>query len=187
LPDALKSPELTAEWENSLALIAKGEASPDGFMNGIAALAEQIVSEGNKADASALSMFSPKREVIGTCPRCGANVHEGKSNFYCAKRECAFVMWKDDRFFKGKRKELTKTIAAALLKDGRAQVKGLYSEKSGKTYDAVVLLADTGGRYVNYLSKHRKWCPTSENRPSRTADLGGLAVGMIPNPFERLT
>ncbi len=59
-------------------------------------------------------------------------------------------MWKDDRFFTAKKKTLTKAVAAALLKDGKIPIKGLYSEKSGKTYDAVVALADTGGKYVNF-------------------------------------
>jgi DNA topoisomerase-3 len=150
LPKQLTSPALTAEWENTLALIAKGEASPDEFMRGIVNLTERIVRENSKADAELACMFSPGRENIGRCPRCGSNVHEGKKNFYCASRECSFVMWKNDRFFESKRKELTKQIAIALLKDGKAAVKGLYSEKSDKTYDAVILLADTGGKYVNY-------------------------------------
>jgi DNA topoisomerase-3 len=101
-------------------------------------------------------MFSPGKEIVGTCPRCGSNVYEGKKNFYCASRECSFAMWKNDRFFESKKKELTKPVAAALLADGKAQVKGLYSEKSGKTYDAVVLLADTGDKYVNYRFEKRK-------------------------------
>jgi DNA topoisomerase-3 len=150
LPKQLTSPALTAEWENTLALIAKGEASPDEFMRGIVNLTERIVRENSKADAELACMFSPGKEIIGVCPRCGANVHEGKKNFYCASRECSFVMWKNDRFFESKRKELTKAIAAALLKDGKAHIKGLYSEKSDKTYDAVILLADTGEKYVNY-------------------------------------
>ena len=75
---------------------------------------------------------------------------EGKKNFYCASRECQFSMWKDDRFFTSKRKELTTPMAAALLKSGRIKVKGLFSEKKGVLYDAFVALADTGGKYVNY-------------------------------------
>jgi DNA topoisomerase-3 len=155
LPDALKSPALTSEWENTLALIAKGEASPEGFIDDIVKLTETIVRESAKDDALAC-MFSPGKEIVGTCPRCGSNVFEGKKNFYCASRECSFAMWKNDRFFESKKKELTKTIAAALLKDGKVQVKGLYSEKSGKTYDAVILLADTGAKYVNYRFEKRK-------------------------------
>jgi DNA topoisomerase-3 len=158
LPDALKTPALTAEWENTLTLIARGEASPDDFMRGITKLTSSIVRESTKDDELA-RMFSPDREVIGTCPRCGSNVHEGKKNFYCANRGCVFVMWKDDRFFENKRKELTKAIATALLKDGKAKVKGLYSENMGKTYDAEIVLADTGGKYVNYRFAPREVKP----------------------------
>jgi DNA topoisomerase-3 len=150
LPDALKTPALTAEWENTLTLIAKGEASPDSFMRGIEDLTAAIVRENSKANDAFACMFSPGKEIIGVCPRCGAHVYEGKKNFYCASRDCSFVMWKNDRFFERRKKELTKAVAASLLKDGKASVKGLYSEKSGKTYDAVILLSDTGGKYVNY-------------------------------------
>ena len=95
-------------------------------------------------------LFTPQREAIGTCPRCGAAVYEGKKNFYCSDRACSFVMWKNDRFFEQRKKAFTKAIAAALLKDGKAKVKKLYSPKTGKTYDGTILLADTGGKYVNY-------------------------------------
>jgi DNA topoisomerase-3 len=156
LPVALTSAKLTAEWENALTLIAKGEADADNFMRGIADMAAATVRETDKTDATLLCMFSSGRESIGTCPRCGANVHEGKANFHCANRDCGFVMWKNDRFFTDRKKELTKTIAAALLKDGKANVKGLFSVKSGKTYNAAILLADTGGKYVNYRFEKRE-------------------------------
>ena len=96
------------------------------------------------------NLFQSERVIIGKCPRCGENVYEGKKNFYCGNRSCQFVMWKNDRFFEQRKKAFTPKIAAALLKNGKAKVKGLYSEKTGKTYDATVLLADTGGKYVNY-------------------------------------
>ena len=96
------------------------------------------------------NLFQSERVIIGKCPRCGENVYEGKKNFYCGNRSCQFVMWKNDRFFEQRKKVFTPKIAAALLKNGKAKVKGLYSEKTGKTYDATVLLADTGGKYVNY-------------------------------------
>ena len=59
-------------------------------------------------------------------------------------------MWKNDRFFEERKTAFTPKIAAALLKSGKATVKKLYSPKTGKTYDGTVLLADTGGKYVNY-------------------------------------
>jgi DNA topoisomerase-3 len=155
LPDALTSPALTSEWENTLTLIAKGQSSPEDFMRGIVGLTAEMV-QGSTRDEALAGQFTPDREVVGTCPRCKANVYEGKKNFYCSNRECSFVMWKNDRFFESRKKELTKPIAASLLGDGKAQVKGLYSEKSGKTYDAVILLADTGEKYVNYRFEKRR-------------------------------
>lgn len=102
-------------------------------------------------------LFTPQREAIGTCPRCGAAVYEGKKNFYCSDRACSFVMWKNDRFFEQRKKAFTKAIAAALLKDGKVKIKGMYSTKTGKTFDGVVLLADTGGKYVNFrVEQNRK-------------------------------
>ena len=94
--------------------------------------------------------------------KCGLDLersdikHEGKKNFYCGNRSCQFVMWKNDRFFEQRKKAFTPKIAAALLKNGKAKVKGLYSEKTGKTYDATVLLADTGGKYVNYRVERKE-------------------------------
>ena len=90
------------------------------------------------------------KEAVGICPRCGGTVYAGKKGFFCDNRDCAFVLWKDNKFFSGKKKSITKSVAAALLKEGRVSVSGLYSEKTGKTYDAVVLLDDTGGKYVNF-------------------------------------
>jgi DNA topoisomerase III, bacteria and conjugative plasmid len=150
LPDVLTSPQLTAEWENALTLIAKHEADPDSFMRDIESMAKGLCVNFYQADEGKKALFKSEREAIGTCPRCGGSVFEGKKNFYCENRDCSFTMWKNDRFFESKKKALTKQIAAALLKDGKAKVKGMYSEKSGKTFDATVLLADTGDKYVNY-------------------------------------
>ena len=103
----------------------------------------------------AQKLFQAERVAIGKCPRCGEAVYEGKKNYYCGNRACQFVMWKNDRFFEERGKTFTPKIAAALLKDGKAKVKGLYSMKTGKTYDGTVLLADTGGKYVNYRVEKR--------------------------------
>ena len=95
-------------------------------------------------------LFKAEKPEIGKCPRCGSPVHEGKKNYYCANRDCAFVMWKNDRFFEERKIAFSPKIAAALLKSGKVNVKKLYSPKTGKTYDGTVVLADTGGKYVNY-------------------------------------
>lgn len=164
LPDMLTSPKLTAEWENELTRIAKGEADPERFMQGIEALAGELVKNHASVPAGHKAMFAPAREEIGKCPRCGSPVYEGKKNFYCSNRDCAFSMWKNDRFFEGKKATLTAKTAAALLSKGRVSMKGLYSEKTGKTYDADVLLADTGEKYVNYKIELK---PTKKSRPKK--------------------
>lgn len=150
LPESLTSPVLTAKWENRLTEIAKGNADADEFMAEIEAQVRQLVKTYSCISADKQNLFQSKRVIIGKCPRCNENVYEGKKNFYCGNRSCQFVMWKNDRFFEQRKKAFTPKIAAALLKDGKAKVKGLYSEKTGKIYDATVLLADTGGKYVNY-------------------------------------
>ena len=110
----------------------------------------QLVKTYSCISADKQNLFQSERVIIGKCPRCSENVYEGKKNFYCGNRSCQFVMWKNDRFFEQRKKAFTPKIAAALLKNGKAKVKGLYSEKTGKTYDATVLLADTG-RQVRQL------------------------------------
>lgn len=148
LPDAIKSAHLTAQWEAELKAVERGEQEPAVFLGGIEKLISDLVAQYHAISADT-SMFQ-QREAIGKCPRCGSDVVEGKKNFYCTNRECQFSMWKDDRFFTSKHKELTKPMAAALLKNGRIKMKGLFSEKKGVLYDAVVVLADTGDKYVNY-------------------------------------
>lgn len=151
LPDTIKSPALTAEWEAKLKQIEHGELSASGFLDGIVELTNGLI-KGASAPKTGQNPFRSDREPIGVCPRCGRPVFEGKRGFYCSgyKDTCGFALWKDDRFFTAKKKELTKRIAIALLKDGRAELSGLYSQKTGKAYDATVLLADTGGKYVNF-------------------------------------
>ena len=151
LPDMLTSPQLTAEWENNLTQIAKGAADAGEFMQRIEAMARELVKENATADKSKAAFTGgEEKPSIGKCPRCGCPVHEGKKNFYCSNRDCAFTMWKNDRFFEERKVTFSVKIAAALLKSGKANVKGLYSPKTGKTYDGSIVLADTGGKYVNY-------------------------------------
>ena len=156
LPEALTSPALTAEWETRLSEIAKGEADPDEFMAGIEAQARDLVKTYSCISEDKQKLFQTERVAIGTCPRCGEAVYEGKKNYYCGNRACQFVMWKNDRFFEEREKVFTPKIAAALLKHGKVKIKGLFSPKTGKTYDGTVLLADTGGKYVNFRMEWKK-------------------------------
>ena len=150
LPEVLTSPQLTADWENNLTQIAKGNADPDSFMTGIETMTRELVSTYPFLSDKEKERFKEEKPVIGKCPRCGADIYEGRKNYYCANKDCAFTMWKNDRFFEERKVTFSPKIAATLLKDGKAKVKKLYSPKTGKTYDGTILLADTGGKYVNY-------------------------------------
>ena len=154
LPDNIKSPILTAEWESMLKQVEHGELSATSFMDQIADMSRTLVKEHTAPEERFADLFPSSKgtvhEAVGVCPRCGAPVYEGKKGFFCDNRECSFALWKDNRFFSSKKKSITKSVAAALLKEGRISMSGLYSEKTGRTYDAEVILDDTGGKYVNF-------------------------------------
>lgn len=154
LPDNIKSPVLTAEWESMLKQVERGELATGSFMGQIADMSRALVKAHTAPEECFAGLFPDAkkngREAVGTCPRCGGTVYEGKKGFFCDNQSCSFALWKDNKFFSGKKKSITKSVAAALLKEGRVSMSGLYSEKTGKTYDAVVLLDDTGGKYVNF-------------------------------------
>ena len=156
LPDTLTSPMLTAEWEQELTAIARGEGDPDAFMAGISEMTRDLVKTYSHISEEGQKLFAPEREAVGLCPRCGKPVYEGRKNFYCSDRSCRFVLWKDDRFWTTRKKELTRKMAADLLKKGRTSVKGMWSEKKGSTYDAVVVLDDTGEKYVRFKLEFSK-------------------------------
>ena len=125
-----------------------GELAPEDFMAEITAMLKELVGTYQVIKGSEY-LFTPPREVVGKCPRCGGEIAEMQKGFFCQDKSCKFAIWKNNNWWAAKRKQPTKAIVAALLKDGRAHVTGLYSEKSGKTYDATVVLEDTG-QYVNF-------------------------------------
>ena len=148
LPEQLQSPLLTAEWENRLKQVERGELEPNAFMNGISSMLQELIRTYTPVKGAEV-LFPSGREVVGKCPRCGGNVTESKKGFFCENDSCRFGLWKDNRFFASKKKALTKAVAAALLKGGHVRLTGCYSEKTGKTYDATVILEDTG-EHVNF-------------------------------------
>ena len=148
LPEVLQSPLLTADWEQRLGEVERGELSPEDFMAGIAAMVDELVKTYQPVPSAAV-LFPSGKGAVGPCPRCGGAVIESKKGFFCENRECRFVLWKDSKFFTAKKKSLTKTVAAALLNKGQVRLTGCFSEKTGKTYDATVVLEDDGER-TNY-------------------------------------
>ena len=154
MPDQLKSAKLTAEWEERLGAVQRGELSPDAFMDGIVEMVHGLVQTYSQVTVASAALSQSGRAVIGKCPRCGKNVVEGQKSFFCEgyydKPPCGFALWKNNRFFASKHKELTKKIAMSLLKNGRVAMTDLFSEKKGIFYDATVVLDDDGGKYVRF-------------------------------------
>ena len=154
MPDQLKSAKLTAEWEERLGAVERGELAPEDFMAGIVDMLTNLVKSYANVAVASSALSRSGRTVVGKCPRCGKNVVEGKKSFFCEgyydTPPCGFALWKNNRFFASKRKELTRKIAAALLNNGRAAVSGLFSEKKGVFYDATVIMVDDGGKYVRF-------------------------------------
>ena len=148
LPEQLQSPLLTAEWEYRLGEIERGELSPEDFMDGISTMLKELVATYQVIKGTEY-LFTPPREVVGKCPRCGGDVAELQKGFFCQSETCKFAIWKNSKWWSAKKKQPTKAIVTALLKDGRAQLTGCYSEKTGKTYDATVVLEDDG-QYANF-------------------------------------
>ena len=147
LPEQLQSPLLTAEWEHKLGRIERGELSPEAFLTEITQMVQTLVSEYQPVPGAEV-LFPSGREVVGNCPRCGSDVTESKKGFFCEKSDCKFGLWRDNKFLSAKRISLTKLDVTALLKSGRVYIKNIYSEKTGKTFDADLLLDDNGERTV---------------------------------------
>ena len=148
LPEQLQSPLLTAEWEYRLKQIERGELDADEFISDITDMISDLTAN-YQAVKGAEVLFPSGRDVIGKCPRCGSDVAESTKGFFCENTDCRFGMWRDNKFLKVKHITLTKKQASEMLKNGRVFVKGLYSEKTGKTYDAWVVL-DDNGEFVRY-------------------------------------
>ena len=156
LPEQITSPTMTAEWENTLMQIERGNADADVFLKGIVQMTGDLVKAYPFLSDAEANRFESGKEVIGKCPRCGSPVYVGKGNYYCSSKECSFCMWEDNKFFASKKKKLTKKIAKELLDKGWCRVKGLYTPKKPQLYDAIIKLDDTGGKYVSFKMEFDK-------------------------------
>ena len=137
MPEEIQSPEMTADWETKLLQIERSEMEPETFMTEIKEMISSLVTTTEAAKGANALM---KSKIIGVCPNCGANVVEREKGWFCENRECRFVLWKDNAFFKRLGKRLDSHVADKLLRDGRVRLKDCKSAK-GKTYNATVLLS----------------------------------------------
>ena len=146
IPEAIQSASMTAEWEQKLLEIEKGEYSSEQFMNEITDLIENLINT-YEVIPDAEVLMHPILAPIGKCPHCGSDVVEKSKGFFCSSKECKFALWKENRFFDSLSKKMTKQIAEQLLKNGRVNLKKCRSIKTGKTYDCTLILsADDEGK-----------------------------------------
>ncbi len=145
IPDYLKSASMTAEWENDLLRMERGEIKPHDFMQGIHGLIDKMLADLRQIPTVAAAPHHNKVSV-GSCPVCGNPVHESKLSFCCADRSCKFALWKESRYLSNMRKTLDKKMAVDLLKKGRTHVKDFYSAKKDKTFAADLVMRVEEGR-----------------------------------------
>lgn len=159
MPEYLKSAVMTAEWENQLLLMEKGEITDTQFMGEITSLVRKILEVCREIPEEERRRFQMEREVIGKCPVCGCDVFEGKQNFYCSNRQCDFSLWKENRFLGSMEKNLDKKMARELLDKACTHVKGLYSKKKDMKFDADLLLTLEDGKprfHLEFPKKKKK-------------------------------
>ena len=159
MPEYLKSAVMTAEWENQLLMMEKGQITDTQFMGEITSLVRKILEVCREIPEEERRRFQTAREVIGKCPVCGCDVFEGKQNFYCSNRQCDFALWKENRFLGSMEKNLDKKMARELLDKACTHVKGLYSKKKDMTFDADLLLTLEDGKprfHLEFPKKKKK-------------------------------
>lgn len=159
MPEYLKSAVMTAEWENQLLLMEKGEITDTQFMGEITSLVRKILEVCREIPEEERRRFQMEREVIGKCPVCGCDVFEGKQNFYCSNRQCDFALWKENHFLGNMEKNLDKKMARELLDKACTHVKGLYSKKKDMKFDADLLLTLEDGKprfHLEFPKKKKK-------------------------------
>lgn len=159
MPEYLKSAVMTAEWENQLLMMEKGQITDTQFMGEITSLVRKILEVCREIPEEERRRFQMEREVIGKCPVCGCDVFEGKQNFYCSNRQCDFALWKENRFLGSMEKNLDKKMARELLDKACTHVKGLYSKKKDMKFDADLLLTLEDGKprfHLEFPKKKKK-------------------------------
>ena len=130
LPDLVKSAKLTADWENALALVAKGELAAGDFMAGIEGMVSELVNASQGAGQEQKRMFARTKNVLGKCPNCGGEAVSGKYGAYCLNK-CGMVLGRVLGV------ALTDAQVGELLAGKKILLKGLKS-REGKGYDAYV-------------------------------------------------
>ena len=150
MPEQIQSASMTADWEQKLLRMEHGNYEAQDFMREITDMISGLVQNYEAVKGAKTLMSDYKR--VGSCPCCQADVLEKQKGWFCSNKECRFVLWKDNAFFKSIGKHLSSGMVEKLLSDGRIRLKDCKSQKSGKNYNATLLLStEENGRANFYL------------------------------------
>ena len=139
MPEQIQSPSMTADWEEKLLLIEKGEYASEDFMDEIKDVIAGLIQNYEVIRDSEV-MMSKEANSIGKCPLCGSAVEDKAKAFFCSNRACKFALWKNNRYFASIGKSMTSATAQKLLGSGKVKLKNCKSERTGNTFDATVFM-----------------------------------------------
>ena len=149
MPEQIQSPSMTADWEEKLLLIERRKYESEAFLNEIQEMISALVQTYEKVQGSEVLMAKEVR-TVGVCPVCGSSVEERQKAFFCSNRQCRFALWKNNRYFESIGKNLTATVAQKLLSDRKIRLKGCKSAKTGRMFDATVVMNVTAEGKAQY-------------------------------------
>ena len=152
MPEQIQSPSMTADWEEKLLMIERGEYDGDAFLKEIQNMIFALVQTYEKVQGSEV-LLSKEVQTVGTCPICGSSIIEQQKGFFCSNRKCHFALWKSNRYFDSIGKTLTATVAQKLLSNGEVKLKGCKSAKTGRRFDTTVVITVTAEGKVQYNIK----------------------------------
>lgn len=157
VPEKLKKPDLTGEWEQSLNKITSSEEKAQNFIVNIKKYVYDIINEGKKIKPENISfsgnnLYNSNKEEIGKCPKCGQSVFESEKGFYCSGfrnyPKCNFGIWKTDKVFVENSIDITKETAKEMLENKRAD--NIITKLEDGTEKKVSIVMQLNGKYVNF-------------------------------------
>ncbi|HGG4333048.1 TPA: DNA topoisomerase 3 [Salmonella enterica subsp. enterica serovar Chester] len=138
LPDIAVNPDMTALWAEKQVAIEKGELTVEQFINELYDELSGMVSEAS-VDNLKVAPKPPagqSQRLEAKCPNCGKDIAVRPKGFFCTG--CEFKIWSE---LSGKK--LTQNQVEMLIKKGKTgEIKGFTSNKTGKKFDAAIVLQD---------------------------------------------
>lgn len=161
MPEQIKSPTMTADWEQKLIEIEHQNYESVAFLDKIGAMITNLVSTYKVMEDTEVLM-NPVNAPVGTCPCCGKHIIDKAKGFFCENNECRFALWKENHLLDSLSKKMNTSIAESLLKDGKVRLKKCRSIKTGKTYDTTLVMTVNENQTVQFSLDFENQCKEKE-------------------------